>query len=259
MKEDQASFVEKWAEADPAVRLLLLFAPRDRVEGVGLWLALLRELEDAAFNRSDVEISAAKLGFYARAFADGAESAHPLVRGWRERAAKDFGQRLVEAAHQLLDFAAASSSEALGEALWPWAEAAADAADILFGERLAREPIAADLLSRRLAALTAEARRGRLWLPLDLLAAEGLAREQLLANAESLTPSLARARARLALWWAERIEPRGGAVGRVFAALVELRCRVLATRAASASWPALRALWLAWRAARRARKMSGSG
>lgn len=117
MKEDQASFVEKWAEADPAVRLLLLFAPRDRVEGVGLWLALLRELEDAAFNRSDVEISAAKLGFYARAFADGAESAHPLVRGWRERAAKDFGQRLVEAAHQLLDFAAASSSEALGEAL----------------------------------------------------------------------------------------------------------------------------------------------
>lgn len=250
MSQEVTTFIAKWAERDPAIRLVLLFAPESRRDAAGLWLALLREIEDAALERSAPQIGAAKLAFYAREFAEGVGAAHPLVRLWRERSARASGERLVAAARDLMELVAVESAEDLSERLRPWAAAAAEAAEALFGEALAAPPIAADFLLRRLTALPSAIRRGQLWLPLDLLAAEGLDRGRIARGEPDAMPALARARARLASWWLARIEPGGGAVGGVLVALVRLRLRRLSKIGAGNDWPALRALWAAWRAAR---------
>ncbi len=250
MSDEVASFIAKWAERDPAIRLVLLFAPGSRRHAAGVWFALLREIEDAALERSAPQIAAAKLAFYAREFAEGVGAAHPLVRLWRERSARACGERLAAAARELMELVAVESAEELSERLRPWAAAAAEAAEALFGEVLAAPPIAADFLLRRLAGLQSGIRRGQLWLPLDLLAAEGLDRSRIAIGEPAAMPALARARARLASWWLARIEPGGGAVGGVLAALVRLRLGRLSRIGTGADWPALRALWTAWRAAR---------
>lgn len=252
MREEIASFIGKWAARDPAIRLVLLFAPHERAEGVGLWYALMRELEDAALHRSTAHLGAAKIGFYARAFDDPAGGGHPLVRAWRERSAGGCGERLASSVGRLMDLVSVPSPAALERSLESWASTASQAAAALFGERLATAAIAADFVLRRLAEVSAEAARGRLWLPLDLLAAEGLDRGSV-ASAVASHPALARARGALARWWLERIEPGGGPVGAVQVALIRLRLKRLA-RSGRTAWPALRALWVAWGAARGARR-----
>jgi phytoene synthase len=256
VREDLASFVEKWAERDPAIRLVLLFAPSRHRDAVGLWFAQLRELEDAGLGRSSPQVAVAKLGFYAREFGSSAEAAHPLVRAWRERSAQRLGERLARELQQLMEFSSVVSAEALHDRLRPWAQTAAEAADRLFGERLSTAAIAADFLCRRLHDLEAEAARGRLWLPLDLLAAEGLDRSALAGAGGN--PPLARVRARLARWWLARLEVDGGPVQAVLSALARLRLEQI-DRGRPARWPPLRGLLRAWNAARSARRRNETG
>jgi hypothetical protein len=231
MSEQEAidSFIGKWRARWPEWSVAEVFIPRGQREAVLAWMALLQELTDAAWGGSDPRPGEAKLGWWVEELQGWSRGIrrHPLGQvlqkfpaPWMQLAAalpqlRDSRERPVDAADAFAQ-------------VQPFAAAVAAIEQVLFeGPAEAGEIVAANLLHMRLAHHPADAA------PLQALAqaGEGAAIAEWtrqLAAAQAPSGALVRPRRILGgLAWA-RLR-RGEAVQPV---------------------PALRALWVAWRAAR---------
>lgn len=230
MSEHEAidSFIDKWRSRWPEWAVAQVFVPREQHEATLAWMSLLQELTDAAWGGSDPRPGEAKLGWWIEELQGWSRGIrrHPLGQvlqkvpaPWPQLAAslpqlRDSRERPVDATDafaQVREFAAAA--EAIEQVLFA-------------GQPGAEATIAANLLHMRLAHHPADAA------PLQVLAqaGEGAAlgewTRQLAAHAPSRTAT----------------RPR-----RVLGGLAQARLR---RGEAVEPLAALRALWVAWRAAR---------
>lgn len=192
-------FVAKWLAAEPWHRLLLVFespsrwATRTALEGIGF------ELRQAALNSSDPRVAEAKLGWWAQEWIHVADSTgrHPLSRllpavsgpGLIEQ-----GRRWVAAA---LELASDASVVDLDDLLGRW-QRFADAQAALSSHWLpdagpvsSRRAHAIALLAEHLPNARYELERGRLPLPLSVLARHGLTRSRLREGDASVAAAVA--------------------------------------------------------------------
>jgi 15-cis-phytoene synthase len=246
-------FVEKWLQAEPEGRLVAHFAPEPLRGLHGALSALVFELEDAALRIAEPAVAEAKLAWWQDELgrAERGQPRHPLTQDLAQRVVGAPFSRLGAALPRLHHFESADGA-ALDALLAPWAHALAALSSALsaspehaWSEALLRQLF----LVRRLRELQAQLRLGRLWLPLDLMAAEGLARHQLSAGTDGTAPAQARraqARRLLACPW-----PDAGAhrLLSMQVALARLRLQRM-SRQGQDELPPLRALWRTWRAAR---------
>ncbi|MGN6512118.1 MAG: phytoene/squalene synthase family protein [Lysobacteraceae bacterium] len=237
MSEAAASFVAKWRERWPEWGVAEVFvAPAERARAVE-WFALRQELTDAAWT-GDPRPGEAKLAWWAEE-----------LQGWAQgRRRHPLGMQLgrVQAPWALLADAlpallasrerAVDADQAIA-AVEPFAEAVAGVAATLFPSQTPAPPRSAAL---------------------------GLLAEQLLAQGEASAPLLVRARLgeevpaeEFARAWAAELvshwpRPHSGArPGRIHAALLRARLQGFAGAGRLRPLSAWRALWTAWRAARR--------
>jgi len=223
------SFIDKWRARWPEWSVAEVFIPGGQRETALAWMSLLQELTDAAWGGSDPRPGEAKLGWWVEELQGWSRGIrrHPLGQvlqkfpaPWTQLAAAL--PRLHESRERPVD-----AAEAFAQ-VRPFATAAAAIEQQLFeGSAEAGETIAANLLHMRLAHHPADAA------PLQAVARAGEGGAiaewtRQLAKAQAPSVSVARPRRVLgALAWA-RLR-RGEPVQPV---------------------PALRAVWIAWRAAR---------
>jgi phytoene synthase len=253
MNPAAAEFVAGWLAAEPEGRLVQNFlAPvlRDRHAASA---ALVFELEEVALGIGESTVAEAKLGWWRDELertGDGA-ARHPLTQALAASVPDAPYAALAAPLLELYRFESASDDTALERVIGPWVSAqGALAAAITGSEAAAWSPaaLARRFLTRRLRQLAGQARLGRLWLPLDLMAAHGLTRHAFDADGG---PAAA-ARARRAM--AQRLLARRGAArpahpaAAMLVALSDLRLESMAASGED-RLPPLRALWRAWRAA----------
>jgi len=254
MAEASASYIAKWQQRQPEMRVLEAFAAPDQRTLLTHWWALWNELDEAMFELSDPAVARSKLAWWGQDLAAGARAQHPLVRALlaEPRAAAVSAARWRELAQQAIALASdefAADDIAGVKARWqPLADVFAVLEQALFGRADAARIAAQWQMARALRAL----RRGqpeRAGLPLQLLARHGL----VLGDLSGQEPPSA-------FWRDYRDELYGTAAE---AAALPRRARdefdrlqlnrlvagqPLARAMAISPW---RALWLAWRAARR--------
>lgn len=254
-------FVGKWLAAEPWHRLLLVFEPstqrptRTALEGIGF------ELRQAALNSSDPRVAAAKLGWWAEEWAhvvDGS-ARHPLSRLLPAVP----GSQLVEHGRHWVAAASALASDDspadLDDLLGRWhrfaaAQAALSSHWLPQPETAAsRQAHAVALLAEHLPGARSELERGRLPLPLSVLARHGLTRGLLRECDGSIPAAVADHAGQLLARSAA--SARDGDTYRFRQLGVARVLLGRAVRRPAEVWsgerrvPALKALWAAWRAA----------
>ncbi len=251
------AFVDKWLASEPWHRLLLVFEPsttrtrRAALEGIGF------ELRQAALTRSDPRVVAVKLEWWLQEWTVLAEGAprHPLTRALppcRRESLPDLGAAWVQAT---LGLASEDSEPDLDGLLARWqrfADAQAAVAACWLPAPASPALHAFALAVEQLPQAAAELGRGRLPLPLSLLARHGGTRATLRDDPATAAAVIAD-HARALLSATPPVPPDAENYRRRQAALARLRLRT-AIRDPQATWagdlrlPPLRALWSAWRA-----------
>lgn len=131
MSEAAESFIDKQLRGEAAYRLLPLFARGLGQDWLPAWVALLGEIDETAFERSDLRVAQTKLAWWAQDLAAGRQAQHPLSRallGLPQAAsmAAERWQRLVGAALELSQQEASPADWPSAQARWrPLAEAVA--------------------------------------------------------------------------------------------------------------------------------------
>jgi 15-cis-phytoene synthase len=248
-----SDFIDKWLAFEPEGRLAANFLGPALGAAFHELSALLFELEDSALRIAEPTVAAGKLAWWQdeleRAGRGGAR--HPLTLALAGRAPQAPFAGLAAPLAGLHRFESAADDAGLHAVIEPWCTAQAALAAAVTQSDAAAWPFAPtrrQFLLRRLRELDAQARIGRLWVPLDLMAAEQIARHRL-SDRDADEP-LARARrsmARRLLAQGAPAAPRHP-VAAVAGALSDLRLERMALRGRD-QLPALRALWRAWRAA----------
>jgi phytoene synthase len=257
------SFIGKWLQAEPWQRLPLLFEPaaqrplREVLEAIGF------ELRQAALASSDERVATVKLGWWAeewQCLAQG-QPRHPLTRALAPVPALDVasGQRWVASAGAL---AADDSAADLDALLSRWAAYAA-AEQALQAHWLLLPASLPDVRSRglslladRLHAARQELARGRMPLPLSVLAEHGLTRPTMTADDAAASRALAAHACGIADALALLPDPPDR-YRRIQLQLSMLRARSVASDG-TAAWagqavlPRWRSALVAWRASRSA-------
>lgn len=255
---NQSAFVEKWLTAEPWHRLLLVFEPsatrpvRTLLECIGF------ELRQAALTLSDPRLVQVKLDWWLQEWAQFAAGSprHPLTVALpmlADEALVERGQRWVLAAAAL----AHEDSDADASGLITRWQGFADAQATLSSMWLPGEDAGAATLhalaltAEQLPCTASELERGRLPLPLSILARHGLTRSRLREDGAAAADALAdHARALL-----DFLPDSSGQVTGYRsrqAALASLRLQTT-IRTPARTWsgdlrlPPLRALWAAWR------------
>lgn len=254
----EQAFIDKWLATESWHRLLLVFEPsatrplRTLLECIGF------ELRQAALTGSDPRVVGIKLDWWMQEWAQRADGSarHPLSRALPatgDPAQAELGQRWVAAAAGL----ASDDSEAdLDGVLARWrhfadAQARLSALWLPVAAPVATTLHAFALAAEQLPKAAAELERGRLPVPLSVLARHGLTRGRLRDDAAAAAIAIGEhARSLLE----RRPVPDSSAEGyrRRQAALAQLRLRGAVgdparVWAGERRLPPLRALWAAWR------------
>ncbi|MFB9066716.1 hypothetical protein [Pseudofulvimonas gallinarii] len=251
------AFIDKWLAAEPWHRLLLVFESSARRDLRAVLECIGFELRQAALTRSDPRVAAVKLEWWLQEWTALAEGAprHPLTRvlpACADASLQAAGAGLVQAA---LGLASEDSEADLAGLVARWrrfadAQAALDAHWL--PEAAAAELHAFALVAEQVPHASGELGRGRLPLPLSLLARHGGTRTTLRDDPAIATAVLAD-HARALLDSAPAVAAEGEDYRRRQAALARLRL-ASTLRDPRRAWagdlrlPALRALWSAWRA-----------
>ncbi len=249
-----AAFVNKWHAREPEMIYAEVFCPRSLRTRFALWGALLFELRAAAFELSDARLIEAKSAWWADELLRCAQAAprHPLTQAlaapqlpWNALA-----RGMLDMAHA--DAARPSDRDAALAGVAPLAEGMAMVETGLFDAPMtgyASKAIAVHLLCERLRTGLAAADSGRV--PLSLLARHGVTRAALVQPQGALV---------VADWAAELAEvlpmnvPGSALYRSARSAFDAWFLRELATDRAVSTMPRLRALRLAWPAARQSRR-----
>jgi phytoene synthase len=261
-RDDSAHFVAKWLEAEPWHRLLLVFESQERRRARQLIEALGYELRHTALDSSDARVVAAKIGWWLdewRLLAAGTPR-HPLTIALAAIATGPItaqaGSVWIGAAARLADDVSDMNlqarigrwqvyTQAQAEASIRWLPVASDEARCH----------AAVLLMERIAHAQADLEKGRLPVPLDVMAGQSLTRMQL-AQAGTETDSVWVAYAdRLADTLRPSILPDPGRYRRAQAAVSNLRASWIRrnpqrTGRQRERLPPLRSAFAVWRAFR---------
>lgn len=248
-----ADFVERWLGFEPEGRLLGNFLGPVQRETYLLASALQFALEDAALRIAEPTVAAAKLAWWQDELARTGRHAarHPLTLALAERAPGASFGALAAPLAALSRHESSSNGAALDCAIAAWTTALAGLAAALHGGELKDWPVESfgrGFQLRRLRELDAQVALGRLWIPLDLMAAERIARHQLGAAADG--EHLVRARRSMArrLLVVRARQPMHR-IAAMQDTLQQLRLEHMA-RTGADRLPPLRALWRTWRAAR---------
>lgn len=233
-----ASFVGKWRGRWPEWAVAEVFVPVSERERAVAWFALRQELTDAAWGGTDARPGEAKLAWWAEELQGwtAGRRRHPLGQLLqRESAPWDLLASCLPALLASRDRAVDADQAIAG--VEPFAEAVTGVASALFASRT-----------------PAPSRN----------AAIGLLAEQLLVQGDGAAPLLVRARLGDAVGadgfaraWAGELLDRwpapydGARPGRIQAALLQDRLRAFAATGRMQPVSRWRALWTAWRAARR--------
>lgn len=255
MNEANAEFVASWLAAEPEGRIAGNFLEAGLRDTCFQYSALIRLLEEAALRIAEPTVAAAKLAWWqdelARTERGGAR--HPLTLALYASQPMAPFTALGSALAGLQRFESAADDEELLACIEPWAAAQSALAAALTGSEPQAWPLIMQqrhALVRRLRELDAQLRLGRLWLPLDLMAGERLARHQLIGDEGG--EALLRGRRAMAIRLLGKREPvaRLHPVAAIQDALVKLRLERMAMHGRD-ELPPLRALWRCWRAARK--------
>lgn len=251
-----AAFIAKWRVREPEMVYAEVFCPRPLRARFATWGALLFELRQAAFELSDVRLIEAKSAWWADELLRCAQGAprHPLTQAlvapqlpWNALA-----HGMLAMAHA--DASRPSDRDTALAAIAPMADGIAAVEAVLFDATSnveASRAVAVHLLCERMRVGLAANDGGRV--PLSLLARHGIT-GSMLAQPQG-APALSDWAAELASALPLDL---GGAVlyRRTRAALDAWYLRELAAHRSHRAMPRLRALQLAWRAARSTRRTS---
>lgn len=240
-------FVEKWLAAQPEMRLLEVFCPPPQRTLLRAWGALLHELGETCFELADPGVARTKLAWWAQDLGAGAGGRHPLslaIFGHAQAQAidADAWRRLALGGASLLDsdHQPPSLDAALAE-IEPLAQAIAGIEGRLFGEATDPRDVAVHLQCTRSLRGLLGSFPERTRLPRDLPgdgASAGALRAYAVLLAEARAPGAG-----------------GGLLAQMRRAADGRRLQALAKWGEPAQALAIspwRALWLAWRAGRRA-------
>lgn len=249
-----AAFVAKWRMREPEMVYAEVFCARPLRTRFATWGALLFELREAAFELSDARLIEAKSAWWADELLRCSQGAprHPLTQ-----ALASPRLQWTALAHGMLAMAHADASrpsdrDAAFAVVAPLADGIAKVEAALFDAPMtsdASRMVAAHLLGERLRVGLASADGGRV--PLSLLARHGIG-SSALAQSQGV-PAVADWAAELAA--AQASDFAGVALYRATRSAFDTWfLRELATGHAHGALPRLRALRLAWHAARQARR-----
>ncbi len=255
VNEASAELVASWLAAEPEGRFAGNFLPARLRDTFFQYSALTALLEEAALRIAEPTVAAAKLAWWqdelARTQRGGAR--HPLTVALAACQPMAPFAALGSALVVLQRFESAADERELFAGIAAWAAALSALAAALTGSEPHTWPVTMmqrHVLVRRLRELNAQLRLGRLWLPLDLMAGERLARHQLIGDEGG--EALLRGRRAMAIRLLGKREPVATLhpVAAIQDALVELRLEHMAMHGRD-ELPPLRALWRCWRAARK--------
>ncbi len=258
-------FVDKWLQAEPWHRLLLVFESPERRHARRLLESLAYEFRNTALDGSDARVIAAKLGWWTeewRLLAAGAPR-HPITQALASVTSipidAHVGGAWVTAAAALSDDTSDTDAVARISRWQRYAQAQADAtAAWLPSEAGDAYAHAVSLLSERIAHAQADIASGRLPVPLDAMAHLSLTRAQFADGDPATHQAYAHyARDLVDALGGPSVRAAGG-YRRGQSALVRLRSRALVRATARATdrssmsppLPALRAAWAVWCASR---------
>jgi len=254
-----AAFVAKWRTREPEMVYAEVFCARPLRARFATWGALLFELREAAFELSDTRLVEAKSAWWADELLRCAQGAprHPLTQAIAAPRLAEPALPWNGLAHGMLAMAHADASrpvdrDAALAAVAPLAEGIALVETALFDATMTGEAsrlVAVHLLCERLRVGLAASDGGRV--PLSLLARHALAGSALAEPKGA--PAVADWAAELAA--AQPSDVAGIALYRATRGTFDTWfLRELATSHPQRALPRLRALRLAWRAARQARR-----
>ena len=195
---DCASFIDKWLAAEPWHRLLLVFEQSTQRDARRLLESVGYELRSAALDSSDPRVVATKLGWWAdewKWLAAG-QPRHPLTLALRQIARSDVdaqaGNAWIAAAAALAE-SDSDADLAARRARWQrYTQAQAVACQVWLDSRHIDPQTHADaLLVERALRLDLDLSRGRLPVPLNMLAEAGATRSQLAAGEATAQRALA--------------------------------------------------------------------
>ena len=247
---DVAAFIDKWRAREPEMVYAEVFCPRHLHARFVLWGALLFELRAAAFELSDARLIEAKCAWWADELLHCAQGAprHPLTKALAtpELPWNGLARGMLDVAHA--DVARPADRAAALAAVMPLAESIGRVEAVLFNASMSNDAstaVAIHLLGERLRIGLAAADAGRV--PLTLLARHGV-------TAASL--SQLQGVPAVSDWAAELVATLPSNLAgialyrRTRTGFDTWFLRELAANPARRAMPSLRALWLAWRAAR---------
>ncbi len=244
--ENCAEFVAKWRAREPEMAWIEVFCARDARARFALWGALLSELRAAAFELSDTRVTEAKSTWWAEELLHGAQGSprHPLTQALAMPPAtcNALAQGMIATTHA--EPSRPSDVEAALVSVTPFAAGIAAAEAALFGSASgddAMRAVAVHLLAERLRM------RDGAFVPLSLLARHGI-------NAAALdAPQAAAAWSDWAAQLAAALPSSLGDAALYRRGRTAFDAWLLRERVAHRDLhgvPPLRALRLAWRAAR---------
>lgn len=199
------AFIDKWLQAEPWHRLLLLFEPASQRRLRCLVESLGYELRSAALDSSDARVGSAKLGWWLQEWqrlAQGLPS-HPLTQALATAgtisASAEAGARWIAAAAALAEDTVDTDLDAARRRLATYCSSQHTATATLFSvaddDDAGAEGHALALLAERLPMAAKDLARGRLPVSLSVLAESGLTRSEL-GRDEAATAAVIAAQAR---------------------------------------------------------------
>lgn len=245
------SFIDKWQQDEPELRLLAVFLPELLRQLGPIWLTLLHELDQAMFETSDPAVSRTKLAWWGEDLAAGRDARHPLAQALLSCAVVSVApmdwRQLARSAIALAEHdSSAADWDALRARWQPYAEQVAALESALFGQPSATDIVLVQSIRGRCLRALQLQQPERMPVPLQLRARFG---------AELATQAEAWRQVGAALSAVERLRRNPAPMHRH---LIERRDgERIARLAAGAALPLRpvspwRPLWWSWRAARAA-------
>jgi hypothetical protein len=156
MSDAARSFIDKQLQREPGHRLLGTFAAGLGQDWLPAWVALLGELDEATFERTDLRVAQTKLAWWGEDLASGMRAQHPLSRQLLATPgaagiAPDRWRRLAETALQLSQQEHSPADWAQAGSFWrPLATCVAELEGGLFGRPVEVESVLLQCQRQRL-------------------------------------------------------------------------------------------------------------